>query len=251
MKGLFHKFLTHTLFFGIISWPFPKVHADWFAFPEKSSFTKEQQRNLKGIFFSSLVKKLHIFAEELNGHSLQQLQAQSPDLTLDEILYRYLWCWDRKQLDLDSILSAEVHDSDAEVDGLRAFVQPNDGLINGVIRETLKQFGKAWSQERIEEVFEVLYTNVTEFDDWVSISEDEVITDGALLGHHADLRTHFRRFKQAEGDHLCLKLVHYLTNELKLHDKVDKPYGSVNLRFTLGGIHALIKVLALAANSRF
>jgi hypothetical protein len=250
MKGLFHKFLTHALFFGITSGPLPKVQADWFTFPEKSSFTKEQQRTLKGTFFSSLAGKLHIFAEELNGYSLQQLQAQAPDLTLDEILYRYLWCWDRKQIDLDSIFSAEVYTSDAEVDGLRAFVQPGDGLINGVIRETLKKFTKAWSQERIEEVFEILYTHVTEFDDWMSISEDEVITDVALWGHHADLHTHFRRFKQAEGDHLCLKLAHYLTNELKLHDKVDKPYRSVNLKFTITGIHALIKVLALAANSR-
>ncbi|MDR2396682.1 MAG: hypothetical protein LBD69_02425 [Puniceicoccales bacterium] len=250
MKNLFYKFLTHTLFFGIMFGLFPKVHAGWFTFPEELSLTKEQQRTLKGVFFSSLAGKLHAFSEELNGHTLQQLQAQSPDLTLDEILYRHLWCWDRKQIDLDSIFSAEVYNSDAEVDGLQAFVQPGDGLINGVIRETLKRFVKAWSQEQMEEVFEVFYTHVTEFNDWMSISEDEVITDVALWGHHADLHTHFHRFKQAEGDHLCLKLAHYLTNGLKLHDKVGKPYRSVNLKFYITGIHALIKVLALAANTQ-
>ncbi|MDR0393050.1 MAG: hypothetical protein LBH52_02350 [Puniceicoccales bacterium] len=266
MKGLFHKFLTHTLFFGILSGPFPKVHAGWFTFPELSSLNMEQQRALTCTYMRHFISKFSDFSQALTGNLLGQLQAQcGQSVTLGDVFYRYLLHKERKQENLEDILSAANADivmlffraPNVQTNDLQAATQLGDGLVNVAICKTVKSFAAIWSQEQLEEAFEVLWNSLAEPNEWTSIPDDVI---AGALSEYPSIEHHCRNLALAKGDNLCEKVANYFAILLTSHinEQIEnnccclcmKTCWSISRDFIIPVAMGISKVIELTATTR-
>ncbi|MDR2768989.1 MAG: hypothetical protein LBB19_00300 [Puniceicoccales bacterium] len=147
------------------------------------------------------------------GSLLYQLQAKcGRNVTLGDVLYGCLLHRERKQENLEDVLSAANADivmlrfraPNVSVSGLQAAIPSNDGLVNVAICKTVKSFAAIGSQEQLEEAFEVLWNSLAEPNKWISIPDDVI---AGALNEYPDIEHHCRNLALAKGDNLCEKVL--------------------------------------------
>ena len=212
MKSL-AKLSTKVLLAGALCASVSSVRADWITFPTPSTFSATEQKMLKATFLQSLVQKFFYLPQILSEMS----KDKKIDLSSDSIS-SCLLCKDRKQEDREEIISLMgsniIQSSFKKTDSVKkvcsqSAADSNDGIVNSVIRDTLKTYAATISMEQLEEAFEVLWSSVTSPFDLSTITDDII---EPFLEDYPDIKTHLQGIASAPGNNLCEKLAYYLAN---------------------------------------
>jgi hypothetical protein len=263
MRKSLYKIFTNVLFCGTMLGALSKVHAGWFTFPEPSSLSIEQQRALTCTYMRHFISKFSGFSQALTGSLLGQFQAQcGQNVTLGDVFYRYLLHKERKQENLEDILSAANTDivmllfraSNVRTGNLQTAARLSDGLVNVAICETVKSFTAIWLPEQLEEAFEVLWNSLAEPNEWTSIPDDVI---AEVLSEYPSIEHHCRNLALAKGDNLCEKVANYLAILLTSHinEQIEnnccclciKTCYSISTDFIIPVAMGILKVIELTA----
>ncbi|MDR2396683.1 MAG: hypothetical protein LBD69_02430 [Puniceicoccales bacterium] len=266
MRNFLYKTLTNVLFCVTMLGALSRVHAGWFTFPEPSSLSMEQQRVLMRTYIRHFISKFSDFSQALTGNLLGQLQAQcGQSITLGDVFYRYLLHKERKQENWENVLSAANTDivmllfrePNVRTNDLQAVTQLNDGLVNVAICKTVKSFAAIWSQEQLEEAFEVLWNSLAEPNEWIFIPDDVI---AGVLNEYPDIEHHCRNLALAKGDNLCEKVANYLAILLTsyINEQIEnnccclcmKTCWSISRDFIIPVAMGILKVIELTATAR-
>ncbi len=217
------KFITGILFSGLTLGMIPNANAGWFAFRE-GVLTHEQQESLQDTFMSKLASACWVLAEDEKKKKKGSLGADIISTTkqrakegvevlkpiVGQLLYPYLICEGRRQIDHDAALAVVDPVStvfkDINAACLLALRTEGDGLVNEVIRQTIQGL-VTWTREQKEEAFNILWDSV--------VAQNNLTLEGVpAMDQTSKLWQYIVAFVQVNGKNLCEKFANYLANFL-------------------------------------
>ena len=226
------KMLNKLLFGGALSCA-SVLNADFFEFPQESKLSKDQQLTLKVLFVKSAVEGVKTLTTAFETGTLTDIVKDyiksSNSASLYDIILPYLLNTDRKSKDLNAILtyntSIDNNLINAEALYSEAIEGEEDGLFNGIIRETLKAFKKYIlldtenDLEQSEEAFNVV---------WNAISSNEAVLEfneeflNKISSIFPDLKVSrlLESLNVLNGRNLCEKIANLLASTLE--EKIDE-----------------------------
>lgn len=205
----------------------PIVNADFFTFPKDSTLNETQQRCLKALFITSTTSGTkNLEAEFLQKDFAEHVKSWVKDgKDLSDLVQRLLLNGSRKEQDLKIILDASADNLTNTDDAYMAAIQDtNDGLFNGIIRETLKMFKNYIVDDtddtgQLQEAFDVVWNGVVNAN--TSPQDFKDFLNKILEIHPSSKIAEFATaVMDAPGPNLCAKIANYLGETFT--EKVDE-----------------------------
>lgn len=222
------KILNKLLFGGALSCA-SVLNAELFQFQENSSLSKDQQLTLKVLFVKSSVEGIKTLATSFGKGTLADIVKDylKGSETLYDIILPYLLNNDHKSNDLKAILEYNTSDNNlanGEELYLEAIAGENDGLFNGVIRETLKTFKKFILSDatddtaQLTEAFDVLWKTVSSNEVVLDLNE-EFLSKISTLYPNLKISSLIESLNNTNGRNICEKIANLLASNLE--EKID------------------------------
>ena len=226
------KMLNKLLFSGALSCA-SVLNADFFEFPENSKLSKDQQLTLKVLFVKSAVEGVKTLATSFKTGTLTDIVKDylkvSNSQNLYDIILPYLLNTDRKAKDLSAILdynsSIDNNLVNAEELYAEAIAGEEDGLFNGIIRETLKTFKKFIlldsenDLDQSEEAFNVLWNTIS-YNETVLEFNEEFLNKISALYPDLKIPSLLESLNGLKGKNICEKIANLLASTLG--EKIDE-----------------------------
>ena len=212
------------------------VNAEFFNFPEESTLSKVQQRTLKALFITTAtggIKTLITsFDAEILTHITKNYLKNSDSQSLVDVILHYLLNTDRKEKDLNEILgnqsSIDISLINADNVYKDAIKRENDGLFNGIIRETLSIFktyillDTVSDKKQLNEAFNVLWDTISANKAILKLDEDSI---QSLTERYPDLKiaSLIEKLNNSNGKTICEKIANLLasTIEEKIEETIE------------------------------
>lgn len=228
------KILNNLLFGGALACA-SVLNAELFQFPENSTLSKDQQLTLKVLFVKSSVEGIKTLATSFEKGTLTDIVKDylKQSKSLHDIILPYLLNNEHKSNDLKAVLeyNAAIDNNLVNADKiyLDAIEGANDGLFNGIIRETLKTFKKFIlvdnkdDSHQLTEAFDVLWEAVTSNEAMLEFNEEFLNRISAL---YPDLKiaSLLESLNNANGRNICEKIANLLASSLE--EKIDDAVSS-------------------------
>lgn len=229
------KILNKLLFGGALSCA-SVLNAELFQFPENSTLSTDQQLALKALFIKSSVDGIKTLATSFKKGTLADIVKDylKESKSLHDIILPYLLNTQHKNYDLKAVLeynNAAIDNNLVNADKfyLEAITGENDGLFNGVIRETLKMFKKFILIDKIDdtaqltEAFDVLWNAVSSNEAVLEFNE-ELLNKISELYPDLKISSLLESLNNIPGRNICEKIANLLASSLE--EKIDEAVSS-------------------------
>lgn len=228
------KTFNKLLFGGALSCA-SVLNADLFEFPEKSTLSKDQQLTLKVLFVKTSVEGIKTLSTSFQTGTLTDIVKDylKQSNNLYDIILPYLLNVEHKANDLKAVLdyNTAVDNNLANADKvyLAAINGEEDGLFNGIIRETLKTFKKFILVDeeddtaQLTEAFEVLWKAVSSNETILEFNE-EFLNKISALYPDLKIKSLLESLNNVSGKNICEKIANLLASSLE--EKIDDAVSS-------------------------
>lgn len=219
------KFISKIVIGGFLT-SMPLSQADLFVFPELSTLTPLQQTSLKVLCIKSGVDGVKTLFNEFQKDTLKKAVNlwMKSSFSLSQVFMTYLFNESRKENDWEAVLAyndaVEQKLPNPEKIYKEALKSENDGLFNGIIRETLKSFKQCIlldsieDSAQLEEAFNVLWNCLTDANGTFDV-DPETVEKVKSQFPDFDIAGTFKSVSEASGKNLCEKIANFLETAIK------------------------------------
>ena len=216
------KFITGLLLM-VTLWGTSFVQADLFVFPEKSLLTQRKQEAIRKIFMDVMLEASNAFIVYLQnpGFSKTIKASLNNPTVLKRIFLERLFKYSRKKDD-KKMINQFICDVKHEEDFSVIINSDNDGLFNGIIRETIREYAAEYltyvenKKEVLREIFNVLWEGITNKDLVCCVDTNFISAIKEMIGDQLSvdvIGAAFDTFHNIPGD-LCNKVATVISHLL-------------------------------------